>query len=68
MTLDLPEGARVHLPISLSDKKAIIENKKMSANELADMVLKAINQINSSSVETLNDLVMKSLKKRKTKK
>ena len=64
-TSDLPEGARVHLPTSLSDRtKAIILKKNLSAEELADSVLNAIKQINSCSVESIDDLVMKSLEKR----
>ena len=62
---DLPEGARVHLPTSLSDRtKAIILKKKLSAEELADSIHNAINQINSGSVETIDDLVMKSLEQK----
>ena len=67
LTSDLPEGARVHLPTSLSDKtKAIIEKEKLSAKELTDIVLNAINQVNGGSVESIDDLVMKSLEKRQT--
>lgn len=63
---DLPEGARVHMPTSLSDRtKAIILKKKLSAEELADSVLNAIKQINSGSVESIDDLVMKSLENRR---
>ena len=64
-TSDLPEEARVHLPTSLSNNtKAIIENKKLSAEELTHIVLDAINQINGGSVESIDDLVMKGLEKR----
>lgn len=61
----LPEGARVHLPASLSDKtKTIIVEKKLSTDDFAGIVLNAVNQINSGSVESIDDLVMKSLEKR----
>ena len=66
LTSDLPEGARVHLPVSLLDKtKTIIVEKKLNAEELADGVLNAIKQINSGSVESIDDLVMKSLENRR---
>ena len=62
---DLPEGARVHLPASLSaGTKEYIVNKNLSADELAGIVLDAINKINAGSVETIDDLVMNGLEKR----
>ena len=65
MTSDFPEGARRHLPTSLSDRtKEIILEKKLSADELAGIVLNAISKINAGSVESIDDLVMKSLEKR----
>lgn len=64
-TSDLPDGARVYLPASLSDKtKTIIVEKELSADEFAGIVLNTINQINSGSVESIDYLVMKSLEKR----
>ena len=63
-TSNLPEGARVHLPASLSDKtKTIIVEKELSADDFAGIVLNTINKINSGSVESIDDLVMKSLEK-----
>lgn len=61
-TSDLPEGARVHLPSSLTDRtKELILEKKLSADELGQIVITVISTINSGSTETIDDLVMKSL-------
>lgn len=65
-TSNLPEGARRHLPTSLSDRtKEIILEKKLSADELAGLVHEAISKINAGSIESIDDLVMKSLEKRR---
>ena len=65
LTSDLPEGARRHLPTSFSDRtKEIILEKKLSADELAGIVLDAISKIIAGSVESIDDLVIKSLEKR----
>lgn len=65
-TSNLPEGARVHLPSSLSERtKKRVVKLKLSADELGEMVLDTISKINVGSVESIDDLVMKSLEKKR---
>ena len=65
-TSDLPEGARVHLSSSLSERtKERVMKLKLSADELGEMVLETISTINAGSVESIDDLVMKCLEKKR---
>jgi len=57
-----PEGAKKQLPESLSDdtKKLIVKRGLQSSSEV---VLKAINEINNGSVERIDVLVNRQLRK-----